>query len=65
MAKFQKFNPVSHLHGLALAARALQAEELGRIRSDQDISFPFGSNAPSDKGATIPKKPARRKWRVN
>jgi hypothetical protein len=61
MAKFEKFNPEEHLRGLAEAARRIQIEELTR---DQDISFPFGANAPSDKGATKP-KPAARKRRVN
>jgi hypothetical protein len=64
MSKFEKLNPEKHLRGLVEAARRIQIEELSR---DQDISFPYGANALSDKGATIPeKKPASRsKRRVN
>ncbi len=36
MTKFEKFNPVVHLHGLARAAQALQREEL---REDQLVLF--------------------------
>jgi len=54
MAKFEKFNPEKHLRGLAGAARRIQIEEVTR---EQDISFPFGANAPSpDKDAPVQKK---------
>jgi hypothetical protein len=55
MAKFQKFEPREHIRGLAEAVRQIQIEELTR---DQDISFPYGANAPSslDQGAIARQK---------
>jgi hypothetical protein len=63
MAKFEKFNPEKHIRGLVEAARRIQIEELTR---DQDISFPFGANAPSlDKDAPIQrKKPGSKKLKT-
>jgi hypothetical protein len=61
MAKFEKFNPVKHLRGLAEAARRIQIEE--QLTREQDISFPYGANAPSPEdaarnagGSRIPKR---------
>jgi len=54
MAKFEKLDPQQQIRGLAEAARQIRIEELTR---DQDISFPFGANAPSpDKDAPVQKK---------
>lgn len=46
MVKFERFDSAKQLQGLAEAARQIQIEELTRDH-DQDISFPFGANAPS------------------
>jgi hypothetical protein len=62
MAKFEKFNPQKHLRGLVRAARAIQREEQGR---DDQLSFPYGANAPApEKDAPVQtKKPVSK--RVN
>ena len=55
MAKFEKFDAGKQIRGLAETARRIQIEELTR---DQDISFPYGANAPSsfDQGTTARQK---------
>ena len=44
MAKFQKFNPVEQLRGLAEAARQIAREERESQKNDKDIEFYFGAN---------------------
>lgn len=55
MAKFEKFNPVSHVRGLALAAKALK-EELDRTTTEEQLAFPYGANAPDEEKPVVQRK---------
>jgi hypothetical protein len=64
MTKFETFNPVAQLSGLARAAQALQREE--QVREDQLVLFdPVQIEAEEKARLEDAKKPRRNRKRVN
>lgn len=65
MAKFEKFNPVSHLRGLRLAAEALQRELSGQSE-EQLLSFnPETIEREERERLAAANRPRRNRKRVN